>query len=83
MTGIGKIITYSDMQGDRLFRIRVDGALQILRVAIGIRGRVPALQAYLMRQVTIGPGQEKVFVKLDPALWLGVTLTIQPLIPSG
>src|SRR5215469_2476800 len=40
--------------------------------AIGIRRRVAALQAHLMRQQTLRPVDEKVGVKLDAALRLGV-----------
>jgi hypothetical protein len=41
------------------------------------------LQAYLMRQVAIGPGQEEVSVKLHSALWLGVDLNHPALHPIG
>jgi len=46
----------------------------ISRVTIGIRGRVSALQAHLMRQVALGPGQEEIVIKRDPALGLRVDL---------
>jgi hypothetical protein len=36
-----------------------------------------------MRQVAIGPGQEEVFVKFDPALWLGVDHDHPALDPIG
>src|SRR4249919_325420 len=36
-----------------------------------------------MRQVAIGPGQEEVFVKFDPTLWLGVDLDHPSLDPIG
>src|SRR6476660_7683557 len=36
-----------------------------------------------MREVAIRPGQEKVFVKFDPALWLGVDLDHPALDPIG
>src|SRR5215470_15811398 len=42
--------------------------------AIGIRRRVAALQAHLVRQQTLRPVDEKVGVKLDAALRLGVDL---------
>jgi hypothetical protein len=32
------------------------------------------LQAYLMRQVALGPGEKEVFVKRDPAPWPGIDL---------
>ena len=54
-----------------------------VRIAIGIRGRVSALQAHLMREVAIRPGQEEVFIKFDSTLWLGVDLHHPALDPIG
>jgi len=41
------------------------------------------LQAYLMRQVAIGPGEKEVLVKFHPAIWLGVDLDHPALNPVG